>query len=575
MTDPRTATVDSYKSASRALWETQRRLCTSSLYFLAKEILGYPDLDDTLHKPIADAWQSNDPARMVLIPRGHLKSTLCTIAYAVWLIIRTKGRCRILIVNATLGNAKAFVSAIADHLEGRGSSKRMAELFPEFRPYDSAGRPLADKWTEEAITVRRDITVTEPTVQAVGMGGNVVSAHYTHIIYDDVVNADNTMTSAQIDKVLKWYKESQSLFVPGREPWERKRRVVGTIWHYADLYAHIEQNEPDYHIVKRRAIECPTCGPTARIEFPLEGTPTCLGCDKPTTTVLFPTLMPLDKLRSIRCTQGSSVFANQYLMDAISAEDATFKREWLCFYPTMPRNRMEPGAKACAHVLTDLNIFTTIDPAVSMSATADYTAIVTCGWSADRRIYILDVLRDRLNPHALIDAIFKVNDKWHPLRIGIEDVAFARTLEYFFRQECQRRSIFPPVEPLKVSTQVSKDYRIRALQPYAENGLIWLPSASGMDGLDSGFKILADEMLRFPRTPHDDVVDATCMTLQIGFPPAIVTPDDGPERGTFTRESDAWDDNPDLRSIPLGDRAARHARALNPDSYKPHPVTGY
>ena len=109
----------------------ERDACKSSLFYLAKNVLGYKDLDETLHKPMTEAWQSEAPELMALIPRGHLKTTALTISYVIWLIIKTEGRCRVLLVNATLGNAKGFLRAITDHLEGRGSDSRFSKLFPE------------------------------------------------------------------------------------------------------------------------------------------------------------------------------------------------------------------------------------------------------------------------------------------------------------------------------------------------------------------------------------------------------------------------------------------------------------
>ena len=494
----------------------QRDACKSSLLYLAKNILGYRDLDPTIHGPIAAAWQSNDPDVMVEIPRGHLKSTLCTISYAIWLIAITEGRCRILIVNATLRNAKGFLRAIKDHLEGRGSDSRFAQLFPEFKPYAADGSPIADKWTEEELTVKRDITATEPTVSAAGVGGNLVAAHYTHILYDDLVNAENTMTSGQIRKTLKWYRESQSLFVPGNEPWERKKRVCGTRWHWDDLYGWIERNE-SYNLIKHRCVVCPTCGPNAEVNLDF----VCQKC-KSLATPLLPNLFSHDKLQGIRRTQGSTIFSSQYLMDPTPSDEAAFRRDNLNYYIDLPRSRREipPGWPSNSVTRSDLNIFTTIDTSIGESERSDFTAFVTCGWSRDGRIFVLEVVRERLRPDEIIALIFDTYARWRPVKMGVEGEKYAKALKHFFDKEAMRRSVYPYFEELPINTRISKELRIRALQPWIENGALWLRSPKGnYDSLKDGMYHLVDELLRFPRSPHDDCIDALAMQLQIGIKP--------------------------------------------------------
>ena len=108
--------------------------------------------------------------------------------------------------------------------------------------------------------------------------------------------------------------------------------------------------------------------------------------------------------------------------------------------------------------------------------------------------------------------MFELDEKYMPVQIGIEEVAFQRVLRFFVEEEMSKRGHFLPLEPLKPDSRSKKD-RIRGLQPRFERGIIYL--REGVYWLDR-FML---QYRRFPNVMNDDMLDALAYQLDIAFPP--------------------------------------------------------
>ena len=153
-----------------------------------------------------------------------------------------------------------------------------------------------------------------------------------------------------------------------------------------------------------------------------------------------------------------------------------------------------------------MNNYLTIDPAISTEKQADYTAMVLTGVDRWGNIYVRDLIRERLNPNQIIDSIFKLAHLWSPKIIGLEDVAWQKTLSYSVREQMRIRGNYLPIIPVKPGGR-SKDERIRGLQPLYANGKIFHNRRHPL------MRHLEEELNRFPRATHDDLCDALSYTL--------------------------------------------------------------
>lgn len=445
--------------------------CVNDLFFLNQRVLkleGGLDFGG-LHKDMCNFLVEDGNRKMLQVARGHFKSTVVTEGLTCQQIMKNP-EVRVLIVNVRLENSKGFLRKIKSHFE---RNEMFRWLNQEILP------PKGNKWTETEIIVKRKSGFQEATVEAIGVGGSLVSKHYDLIIYDDVVNDENTATKEQIGKLLQWWQATLSLLEP-----DGKVIVIGTRWHFNDLYGYIENNLPDFKVFKRG---CTVGGKNI---------------DSPEARPIFEEKFSIDYLKQLRREQGSYVFNSQYMMEPIDDSNATFKKSWIKYYDEEDLRGKE------------LKTYTTIDPAgLAKAGTGDYSAIVTCSVDEFNSIYVRETKYGYWNPKELIDEIFLTNEFYKPIRIGLEVVAFQRYLRFALQDEMRLRGDFLPLQELKTSTRVSKELRIRGLQPRFENGTIYMKRM--MDELE-------EELLRFPLSKRDDVVDALAYQSQLWTVPGGV-----------------------------------------------------
>jgi phage terminase large subunit-like protein len=218
-----------------------------------------------------------------------------------------------------------------------------------------------------------------------------------------------------------------------------------------------------------------------------------------TGKLLFPSRLSWKTLKKLKDQQGSYHFSAQYMLNPVPEESATFRGEFKYYDETDIRG-------------LQLNKFITIDPAVSESKNADFSAMVCVGVDANNDWYLLDIWREQCQPSRLIDQIFFWDTKWKPISVGIETTAFQKTLRYFIYDSMKQKNHFLPLKEL-THTDQSKDQRIKGLQPRYETASVfhnkYIPF---MDYLE-------DELKRFPKGKNDDIVDALASQLELAFPP--------------------------------------------------------
>lgn len=214
-------------------------------------------------------------------------------------------------------------------------------------------------------------------------------------------------------------------------------------------------------------------------------------------SLLFPERLTHEFLQSARKVMGSYMFANQYQNEIIPEGEKTFKPTWLRYYAALPELR---------HTVCF------IDPAISERNTADYTALSVVSGDLDQNWYVEHASRQRINPSAIIDLCFRVHERYHPLVIGIEDVAFQRAIIHFAYEEMKRRGKQIPVMGVKRSTDKTKEMRILSLVPRFEWGTLFL---------NQGQHDLELELGQFPRGSHDDILDSLSSISEIMSYPTL------------------------------------------------------
>ncbi len=463
-----------------------RKYCMSSLYLFNKYVLAVGNDENKMafapfHKEICDFVQTKrDRKKIILVPRGHLKSTLITIGYSVFRIVEDRN-VRILILNATWQMAVDFLTEIKNQLQ---KNETLLEVFGDYTQKST-------EWSQDRITLNRDPGIKGPTVWAAGVDSNLVGSHPDVIIMDDLVNRDIVESEDMSAKAKLRYKDALDLLEPGGQ-----LIIIGTRWSDSDLYEWILN--PENHIVESfdKMIK-----PAFETDFDLN-TVFSTGDESMIRNHLWPEKFNFKELKDRYREKGPYEFSAQYLNDPVPDEAADFHKDWF-HYMDLEEWR---GRK--------VNVNFTVDPAISLKKEADFTGVV--GTKTDQFGFIgpIYIGKFKIPPDQLIKLLFWIGETFHPDTIGIEMVAFQKVLQYSINEEMRRRGHSLPIVELKTQDR-SKDERIRALQPLYANGKI-LHSKQV-----PGYEILEDELLRFPRGKHDDVIDAMASQLDLIVPPVV------------------------------------------------------
>lgn len=442
--------------------EIARIVCQKKLNFLCQRVLWANQQQKDwapVHEELMRFLDAPGHRKLILLPRNHLKSAIVTQAWTIQQVL-INPNLRVLISCNTWENARKFLGAIQKYLV----QSPLSVYFGSF---------LSPHWNMDECTIRqRNQILVAPTWATTGTEKQMTSQHYDLIVHDDLVDDENSRTQELREKTKQVYRNSWDLLEPGG-----RMVVIGTRKHQDDLYAELLEQSEWQKMVKQAYV------------------------DQTKTAVLFPQKFTLENLKELRDIKGSYYFAAEYLNDPIDPEASDFKKEQIKFYdPTT------------AH---PASLYLTIDPAISLSPDADYTAMVVAGMFNDRRIRVVDRVHKRLVPSDLVEEIFKLVEKWRLHRVGIETFAFQKTLKYDIQRRQRERGIFFTVDELgkrhtgRGEAILSKEARIRRFQPYFEQGLV---------EIRSDMQDLVDELLAFPRGKHDDLLDALSYQLDYLVP---------------------------------------------------------
>lgn len=450
---------------------------------LSMFVFGYKDwsANPDLHLSISRHIRRDSKFKLFLLPRDHLKSSIVTKAGSVLRLLQNPN-IRILIANNTWDNSRKFLRSIQAYL---APGSMLAKYFGPF---------TGGHWNQDEITIKqRTMILDAPTIATTGLEKEQTSQHYDLIIADDLVSRENVQTAEQRNKVKDYINSLFALLEPQGELW-----VVGTRWSQDDAYGDLIQ-EGIWDVLIR---SCYT--------------------DESRAQALFPEKFSLEKLAALRAKLGPTLFSCWYLNNPISEEAADFKKEWIKYY--------EPGTSHPA------SLYLAVDPAHSLSRDADYSAFVVAGMFANRKIRVVDYVRKRVVPSDLVDIIFALVKKWGLHRVGIETFAFQKTLKYEIERKQRETGQFFGIDELgrrnsgKGEPFLSKEARIRSLQPLFEQGLI---------ELRHDMQDFVDELLAFPRGKHDDCIDALAYIKDRLFP-SVSTLSSKSEGESFDDKTKKW-----------------------------------
>jgi len=459
-------------------WEAALNSFRDDLSVFCRDYLGYRDLNSK-HRELCDFLiKKNGKFKLILMPRYSFKSCICTVAHSLHKLLFNPNL-RILIYSDATTKAEGFLASIKNHIEGRVSGSQFRDIFGSWETDPNR----KGKWSNGEILVsKRTSGFAEASIETAGIGTSLTGKHYDVIIFDDLVSDINTTTKEQMDKAKECYQKALSLLVPNGEVY-----IIGTRWHFGDLYGKIiaENREEDTFDIFH--VDAEDTNDDGDLIFADIG-------------------LTREFLNSQKKRQGSYIYSCLYNNQPVDPETATFKKSDFSFYDTI-----DP---------VDLYITGTCDPA---GTGQDFTAITVLGTDNEMNMYILDIVNKHLQPKDIVEEIIRLHYKWKFRIFGLETNFYRGTLKYELDRSTrieykENPRNFPMfgLQEFKPSAMrgQNKENRIRALQPYHERGVLKFPGKS-FELLKGSCSELAYQMIQFPHSPHDDILDSLAYHLPL------------------------------------------------------------
>jgi hypothetical protein len=434
--------------------------------------------------------------QLIIWPRGHQKSTM--IAYwCAWHLINNPSS-TIILASSTADLAEKQLGFIKDTILDSGIVKK---YWPELCHPEEGKRTT---WKVDEIVVdhplRAERGIRDPSIKAAGMGKTLTGFHCDVVILDDIVTDENSLTKTERDKVKRWASLLVSILNPGGLV-----KAVGTRYHPDDLYAEMMQMVEPVFDDDGNEIDEKQIYKYSQEVVEVDGQflwPRAKGHDGK-----FYGFNPsvLSKIKGQYLDKAQ--FFAQYYNDP---NDPLNKR--ITNFQYYDRDQLKIFERRWCINGQPLNVYGAIDFAASMSAKADYTAIVVIGVDFDHHVYILDIDRFKTNKISVMaEHLEALHQKWGWIRLRAEINAQQGLIVEQIRDYNRKRGVYYTIDTKNQIT--NKDIRIMTnLEPRYAEGMI-LHFRGGL------CQVLEDE-LQATKPPHDDISDALASCIEIASAPA-------------------------------------------------------
>jgi predicted phage terminase large subunit-like protein len=462
-----------------------RHLCRTDLYFLLRHGLRRADAEKQWIFDRCREIQTSPDGYLDLWSREHYKSAIITYAKTIQDILASHGdeplaewggrEATVGIFSHTRGIAKRFLRQIKFEFEQNALLK---EWFPDIL-YDNPHKS-SPKWSEDdGIVVKRKSNPAEATIEAWGVvDGQPIGKHFFILVYDDVVVPESVTSPEMMSKTSDMLALSFALGAEGG-----RRRFIGTRYHGNDAYKTVidrQTAKPRIHLLTKDG--------TADGE---------------------PVLRSKEWVAEKRRDMGPYIFACQMLQNPKADETQGFKEEWLKYHDGMKRD--------------GLNVYMMFDPAGSKSKKSDYTSGWVVGLGPDENLYVLDMVRDRLNLTQRAELVMRWHKKYKPMRtdgVRYEKYGLMADIEHI---ESVQRATNYRFDITEVGGILPKNDRIKRLIPYFEQGRVYMPRSHYYTGSDGKLTDLVQdfkeqEFKAFPVPIHDDMLDALARIVEPDYP---------------------------------------------------------
>src|SRR5262249_10370435 len=197
------------------------------------------------------------------------------------------------------------------------------------------------------------------------------------LVCDDIVDVRSIRSAAERERVKVYFRENLvNLLEPDGRLWN-----IFTPWHQDDLNAELKKNS-SYPLFRRSVDE--------------------------NLTPVWPEKWPRERLQERRDEIGETSFARAYRLVCVSDDEVPIRSSWVQFWS-------KPTEYS--------RVILSVDPAVSAKRTADASALVVLGETAEHEVHCLQALAVRVPIPDLVTLIAATDRQWEPQVIVFESNA--------------------------------------------------------------------------------------------------------------------------------------------------------
>ena len=436
------------------------------------------------HRDIANALQDEEQLNDNFIaPRGFSKTSVAGIGGSLYKTFcsdafhkRSRRPHFTLIISRSRSHSINLLTSI----------KNVLEYGEEFKAiFGYHGQVTATKWSEDFVrTAYGDIFMAKGMVQQV-RGLNIDGMRPDFVVLDDGEDEENTKTSERMEQSLRWFLQALMNVGGGRAC---KYLNIGTPMHQRAL-VFVLKDMQDWRTHHYSAI------------IEKDGKEESLWPEMRSVSWLKKKQAALDDIGR------GSVFQREYMCRVVGDEDQLFREEDIQYYEgEFLRDIKGKGfikLKKEGEPLIPVNVFMGVDPASSVKNNADYTAIVVVALDKEGKRYVLDVIRQRLKPMDVARSIISTYNIYKPEKSQIETVAYQSMLSDYITREA---GVYIPGLSISNNPRRGKTERLEGLQPLFFQKMVFLPKTDNLR-LKASIEAFVDELMLFPRSRHDDVID--------------------------------------------------------------------
>jgi len=422
-----------------------------------------------MHREWIEAALNPDKHLCIMSARGHFKTTILSIAFPLWIMMRERDPKMIVILSATLEQSTEIMNLLKRQIEENPTLRET--LYPE-NVHDT-------KWSETQIR-----TKNAHRVLCLPFGDTVRGKHPDYCICDDVLKGE---VATDIESAKRVF---YGVVFPIVQAHKGKIIVVGTPISYTDLLADLSTKE-NFTFMKYPAVIFNDDGTWNRPQFPEH--------------------FDLKQLLQVKETMPSHLWSREYLCNPASEDTALFPPEVLNRateqYIKVKMDYASEEVKGKARRVIGCDI------AVSTGARADWSVFSVLDVFEGYPILMVDQVRKHLTAEENVNEIRRLYNFYQPNRILVEKTGVG----WGVSEACMNDSIMKNVALDFDTKMASKERILSRLEVTMRNGSIALPKNDILlsELGQFAYKKMKDGRMAYQSLgEHDDCVMSLAIALE-------------------------------------------------------------